>query len=225
MKYKVNNIEREVDVRLKYENHFRIYEKNEKVLVNKPNKRFQEIHHSFKAIDKTIPKQNNLLLETILEINGKKQYSDKHKIENKDNDSNPEEYYVRQSYEKTTKKLLFDGNGNVMKRLKTCEKMEPIVLIDPGANQMVTTEIISAKIAIQIQTNRIIVKREEPIIQVTANNQNKTVLDVVSYGESTVPSLLITSQTDETSLFSSNSKPVVTSDTLISNIEFSETKV
>ena len=217
-KYKVRKIQREIEINVKYENHFRIYEKKEKVTINKSNKRLQEIYHSHRTLDRTNPKPNNLLLETVVDINGKKQYSGKQSIENTiDSGDN----YIRDGFETITKQLIFDRNEEIINRYITCEKVEPIQLTEPATNELVKTEVVSVKIPIQIQRNRVIAERAESLIEVKTKNEMKTVLDVISYANT---SLSVGPQTDTLNLIAV-SKPVLTSDSLISNVELSETKV
>ena len=223
--FKTRTIDRQIDVALKYDNNIRIYEKNENVVINKSNKIHQKIEHSFRAIDKNNPKLNNLLLSTVVEINDTKEYSDKRNIENKEMLSNSSEEYIRHSYEKTTKTLKFDSKRKIINRTKTMESMEAIDLIEPlKCQQIITTEIISAKIPIKVIRNKIKLNREESEIEVNADTQEKTVLDIVSYCDSG-PALLVSSQFNHSIDLEVDCRPSMTKDSIISDIEMKETQV
>lgn len=222
--YKTRTIERQIDVNVQCDDRLRIYERSEKVVINKANKIDQRIDHSFKAIDKTNPKPNNLLLSTVVEINDTKEYSDKQSIENKEILSNCRQY-IRHSYEKTWRTLKFDSKKNIIKRTKTMESMEAIDLIEPMKNQqMIKTEIISAKIPIKVIRNKFKLNTEESEMEVNANTQEKTVLDIISYCDSG-PALKISSQSSQSIELEVESTPSVTKDSIISNVELREIQV
>ena len=227
-KYNTQEIQRQVDIRMNYENDKRIYEKNEKAIINTPNEGHQEIYHSYKRVDRANPK-HYLLVQTIVEIN-----------DNIDSDNQnmgcvcdmasdwheSSDGYVRHSLEKKIKYVEFDVNGRLIKTTETVETVKPIELIDKSDNGSMKLETISTKIPVKIERNQIIItKRIDPIIEVKTESKEKVVLDVHSWTHSSTSALSVTSETSLMSTFMANNKPQITSDTLISNVEFSETKV
>jgi hypothetical protein len=225
-KQRKEEMHKKVDIIIKYQNDKRIYEKREKLTINKANQPKKEIYHIYKEIDKRNPKQN-LLLERRVEIDDNKGHILRGNIEREtvgSNSDNTSAEYIKQNIEEITRISTFDRKDRIIDSFTKKQTYGPLKMVKPLNYQIVKSQIIPITIPISMERNQIKFKTQEPVLGVETQTKEKNVLDVKLDSNTSLP-MIVSSEVNEVSNLVAESESNVILDTVIANVRVIETKV
>jgi hypothetical protein len=214
-----------VDIIIKYQNDKRIYEKREKLTINKANQPKKEIYHIYKEIDKRNPKQN-LLLERRVEIDDNKGHILSGNIEHETLGSNSDNTcaeYIKENIEEITRLSTFDRKGKIIDSFTKMQTYGPFEMVKPLNYQIVKSLIIPITIPISMERNQKF-KTQESVLGVETQTKEGNVLDVKLDSDTSLP-MIVSSEANEVSTLVAESESNVILDTVIANVRVKETQV
>jgi hypothetical protein len=225
-KQRREEMHKKVDIIIKYQNDKRIYERREKLTINKANQPKKEIYHIYKEIDKRNPKQN-LLLERRVEIDDNKGHILRGNIEHEtvgSNSDNTSAEYIKENIEEITRISTFDRKGKIIDSFTKKQTYGPFEMVKPLNYQIVKSQIIPIKIPISMERNQIKFKTQESVLGVETQTKERNVLDVKLDSDTSLP-MIVSSQANQVSTLVAESESNVILDTVIANVRVKQTQV